>query len=349
MKKILSLFLLLGFSIGGFAQKSMLKNEYTLVVENFPSTVEKWESVPKENNANSLSILTYNLGILRFKVPFKTLDLVPYTRQRLEKLPEILLNSGADVLCLQEVFEEKDKQFLIGNLSKEYPFATYVSRRGLTFGLDDGMMVFSKYPILTSEYHPYKSGVLLEKIAADKGTLQVEVFFQNQSVFFFNNHTTAGGGVHHSESKRADFIRQKQIDQMLDLAKAKQENHLVFICGDFNAGPQSPYTETIKEASKENYQSMIDAGFVDTFPLGCKDKSCDRETWDKESFLNLEGGYFPSSADQKIDHILINKNFVSKISSFQSEVIFYENSLTIEGNKLTPSDHNGVKTTLIFK
>ncbi len=62
---------------------------------------------------DSLKVVTYNLGLAH--------TFVPLAEERLPELGKALANSDADILCLQEVWEKKDRKKIAKAVEKTFP------------------------------------------------------------------------------------------------------------------------------------------------------------------------------------------------------------------------------------
>jgi len=65
----------------------------------------------------AFKITTYNVGLAH--------TFVPLAKERTPALIEAMKKSESDVLCLQEVWEKKDRKKIIKELKKQYPFVHY--------------------------------------------------------------------------------------------------------------------------------------------------------------------------------------------------------------------------------
>ncbi|MBR9692218.1 hypothetical protein GOV06_05540, partial [Candidatus Woesearchaeota archaeon] len=71
-----------------------------------------------------LKLVTFNAGLLLWKLlGISIFEPVPYTMQRLQKLPEVLCKTQTDIIALQEVYSNKDKEFIINQMKKDYPYS----------------------------------------------------------------------------------------------------------------------------------------------------------------------------------------------------------------------------------
>src|SRR5690606_2361149 len=104
-------------------------------------------------------LLLYDL----LQIPFFTP--VPYIKERLLKLPSEILKENADIVFLQEVYHIKHKKFLEESLKKHYPYYFYI-HKGYRFKVENGLVIFSKFPLNETKLIPFQSVRLEEKFFA---------------------------------------------------------------------------------------------------------------------------------------------------------------------------------------
>ncbi|MDH5582092.1 MAG: endonuclease/exonuclease/phosphatase family protein [Bdellovibrionales bacterium] len=75
------------------------------------------------SDSKYLSLLSYNVGLAH--------GFVPYAKQRTPKIIEAIKNFPADIICLQEVWKDKDNKKLIRELRKEYPYINFNKVRNI--------------------------------------------------------------------------------------------------------------------------------------------------------------------------------------------------------------------------
>src|SRR5579872_4930532 len=162
-----------------------------------------------------IRILTLNVGLLQFlwgKVQWS-----PFVEERAAVLPFELLKLNADVVALQEIYVERHRRRLINCLRDHYPFVGYQRQRAFG-GLENGLMVLSKWPISAS-LNAFRIAPIDERFFDKKGVLICQVETPGIGTWsLLNTHTTAGGLRLHPESKKADVFRWRQIEQLIDLA-----------------------------------------------------------------------------------------------------------------------------------
>lgn len=217
----------------------------------------------------------------------------PQMDSRAKALGAELRKVGADIVLLQEIYEETHRAALKAELHDVYPWAGNERRRRL-FSLENSLMTLSRFPMTTS-LELFKDAPIDEKLFDNKGILISQMSVgTSKPLTLLNVHTTAGGLRLHPESTEADTIRDRQVNQLLRVADRAPGT--VVIAGDFNAGPG---------VSEGNFRSILQAGFLsvhDDLHPGATDY-----TWQPSNRLNVSGPHH-MCPPQRIDHVLIRKN-----------------------------------------
>lgn len=167
----------------------------------------------------------------------------------LQRIADVIRNSGAEIVGLQEVdryygersdFQDQAKE-LAGLLGYHYAYGANLDlepEEGQTNNRQYGTAIVSKYPILRSE------NVLLSSFGKEqRGVLHAVVNLKGIHVDVYNTHL--GLDV---------ASRTAQAQEIIDLAASASEGP-VLLMGDFNAEPDS-----------SEFQLLLDSGlFVNSF------------------------------------------------------------------------------------
>lgn len=119
--------------------------------------------------------------------------------QRLTALEQALVNSNADIVCLQEIWSDGFKDRLTHNLNNLYPYSYYKPFGDhLHFSakqIGSGLLLLSKHPIATSGFEAFGKLTGDDKFA-EKGVLCALVNVQGTDghypLLVLNTHTQAG-------------------------------------------------------------------------------------------------------------------------------------------------------------
>jgi len=190
-----------GFAARAYVQRHM--NEFVcLQSEKAP---KKW------NGKSSLSCLNLNAALTESRV-MNLKNKLSDSNQRAEDLGHFLVDSKADVICLQEAFDIDE---LVPHVAEKLQSAGYnvviPSKRNQTLGLNSGLLFASKYPIERFHFKQFKDlrGV---DARAKKGILGATLKLNNKDKI---NVTTAHmqGGVTLSKEEIA-FSKQAAKEQL---------------------------------------------------------------------------------------------------------------------------------------
>ncbi len=282
----------------------------------------------------AITILTLNAGLLDVEIlGHKVLESAPFEKERLAALPTELLGTDADIIALQEVYEQSHRSFLIKELRGKYPHHFYSRQRRL-FRLEDSLIIFSKYPIVRRKVIAYTNSVFDERILTYKGVLVAKIHSDVfGSISVFNTHTVTGG-IRDQENRTVEDVRAMQIEEMIRGVENSKGHDIKIIVGDMNTGP---------EVAKENYDMLLNRGYIDVVAL--KHPYTKKKTWDPRNVLNREGHY-SKSPPQRIDHIFLRESDVTKLKIVKAEIILDKPTIrVVGGGKITISDHAGVLVT----
>lgn len=329
MKALLRCFTIVALLLMVFAAQAKYTERYyvngTLSAIGFDTT---------STQATNFSVATFNAGIL-YKFKKRSFEPTPYTDERLHLIPQALMNTTADVICIQEIYKEADKQVVIQGVKESYPYAVYYEKkRSGGAGWHSGLLVLSKFPISKSRFELYSKNALMEKMFADKGVLSVLLTVNGKDVVIANTHTTVGGGVYDTESDRVNRIRNKQVIQAYQCALSFGSDQFI-VLGDFNAGPC---------VSEVNYQTLLDSTMVDSYLSFEKQDTTAIFTWDPLNPLNAHS-YFPDSPAQRIDNIFVSPAMVQQYTIIDVQAILKEPVLTVDSISYPVSDHYGYQVT----
>lgn len=277
-----------------------------------------------------LKLLTYNAGLFRISLFGKSLFApAPFVEERFAELAPALLSCDADIVALQEVFDDEHQQHLSKTLAAAYPFqSSWTQRR---YGrMHSGLMIFSKYPIVSSGGRRFRHVPWDEDIFVEKGMLFATI---DAGPFgrlaLANCHHTSGGAIRNPEGAFTDDARRRQYqDLFVSLGSVPVEKRLAL--GDFNSGP---------EATDTSYRELVSGGYADAWAI-CHGRES-APTWHPGNPLNARGPHRKYAA-QRLDHILANDTFLRESPPVDARVVFSELSVEVPGGLVSISDHYGL-------
>lgn len=286
---------------------------------------------------NSFKITTFNAGLLDVKFLGKNIFTpVPYIKERLAALPDALLKNNADVIALQEIYEQEHKDFLISKLKKKYPYHFFTKNFEYRFQFENSLMFFSKVPFVFKKALPLKN-TLIEEILVYKAALKIKIDVKGLGlVTLYNVHTTPGG-LRKQDNAWVEKIRAGEIRQVIKSINGDSTDNLKIVLGDMNVGP---------EICKENYELFKQFNFVDLFKAKYPKEDHLHVTWDPKNSLNADG-YYKNSVPQRIDHIFVKNKKRTKQIVKNIKMVFKEAIVRVGSRrKVTLSDHYGVSAVI---
>ncbi len=274
-----------------------------------------------------VGLLTLNVGLLKFLGG--RIQPVPYVEERLAVLSKELRRLNTAIVALQEIYLEEHRRYLVSQLQDVYSYFAYVREKPIC-GLENGLMVLSTMK-LDFQLERFRASPVDEKLFACKGVLVCRIDGGGSGNWsLLNVHTTAGGVRLHPESKKANLIRSRQIDQILRTSDA--EAGMTIIAGDLNAGPG---------VSEENFRQFLSGGFESAYDL--MHESDSNPTWDPANPLNRDGPH-RTSPPQRIDHVLIQRSDMEahRLCLLSSDICCREQIVPTPRGPVTVSDHFGL-------
>jgi endonuclease/exonuclease/phosphatase family metal-dependent hydrolase len=279
--------------------------------------------------AAPLSVLTYNLGLLR---AFGS-DLVPIVRERAAIAPREIARFAAeqsvDVIVLQEIWKSSQAKAITEALA---PLGYEVVRpTGDTLiGKEGGLLVAVRQPlrIVSWSFTPFKKSTFIDSLAR-KGVLQATVENPGASDTRFvllATHTVAldtDRGMPIDEKQVAALKTQAlQILSILEQASAAGSLPALLV-GDFNVGPG--YADA-------SYRLIADApGIREAGAVAAPGEAL--VTWDPGNPL-VHFGEYPNEPAAKIDHIFMRDGSTGRWQAIETDVVFTQ---PVAGLALTPS------------
>ncbi len=196
-----------------------------------PYDYKKGKAYPKTiNEDKGLTLLNWNVCFLPGKLPILFGGVLPWSL-RIEKVTSRIEQLDPDIVCLQEVFEEKSALLLYEGLKERYThFYLSIGPRNFglspsSLGLGSGLFVASKYPISNPSYHPFTDSQDYMK----RGVFSFTLKENNQYIaHIYTSHLAA------FNTGPSPSYRKKQLEQILGLIKEKNTDCPVLLCGDLN-------------------------------------------------------------------------------------------------------------------
>lgn len=282
------------------------------------------------------TVLTLNTCLLDVRL-FGRLPLyppAPWIDARRRELAKALTESGADVICLQEVFRRPHRRDLARSLTETHPHVAGLDHPGLPLGT--GLMVLSRHPIPEARPAEFRAAILEERLAVRMGFLSCRIDLPDLGpTRVINFHLSAGGLRHHPEAPAAEELRSRQIDELVEAAGTPGAERAI-LAGDLNAGPQT---------SRANLRKVLGAGFRDAYAEGAP-PSEQAFTWNPKNPV-ITGEANRALPPQRIDHVFLRRDGAQELTASEAVVALHESRVDLaDGRRVPLSDHYGLSVTI---
>ncbi len=293
-------------------------------------------ATPTPNTLKVLTLNTWLLSVLGHPIGKDQ-------EMRAEKIPQTIADLGADLIAMQEVWPNHYKESLTEEFARlGYPYSFFNKRK---IGMGNGLMIISKYPIISAELAPiFKSHTRLDEQLAGKRALHVEVLISDTLTIDF--YTLHAGALSYDEKlgnyNRLQKARQRaQYIEFKNWMQSTRKHAISIIAGDFNADYRTlsgghflpdysdDYLELTDRACSEQEDlsnSFLIANHMDQFSTAIPTYSVEN--------AYVAGGLFASAPSETEDYVY--SCGISKDRMIESKVIFKDNLL---------SDHYGLTTS----
>lgn len=223
----------------------------------------------------------------------------------------------ADIICFQEMFKKKCRKIITDSIKQFYPYHVKANK-GRFLKTNSGLMIFSKYPIIASDFEEYSERCGIEK-RATKGIQRVVIKTNNGDTLVVNNT--------HLQSSQHDLAKSVRLTQLNQIKKLNPQHDNIIYCGDFN----------IRKSDTNHYTEMKTQLLVTDDELASIEKctgGCPENSWiTRREKLKKKG--------ETIDYIF--KNSTSTIDVIDKHVF----APTKDG--MAYSDHSLIIGKIIIK
>ena len=223
-----------------------------------------------------------------------------------------------DVICLQEIWENKYKKEIRDKLKSIYPYShldlTKVGEAlvdgalsGQVKYLNSGLMMLSKYPIVKTSSHTYENGVSIFEGSEDglamKGLLGVTLELPgDQEAHVFTTHLQS------QRTKKALREKVEQLEEARNRIRkhTKHNGSAIILTGDFNLS-DAKNPDTIEEARSVFSGSTFFSNFYDTYDQKRARRKADQgltaSTWSSVHIYEADPSDDNIDGHHKIDHV----------------------------------------------
>lgn len=209
----------------------------TAVGPNFYDDPSGSEIQGTRNPNSTLSILSWNIYLLPWIVPFKS------QCKRAKAIAEVIAELDYDVIVIQEAFHNRARKILIERLLPHFPYQIE-PQKGRFLKFNSGVFIISKIPMRLIDQIQYKECKLFfQDCRANKGATMVALEKDNQQFHLIATHLQAERGA------RFDSIRESQFREIYNrcIVPNNMPNIPVLVTGDLNT----------RLSTENQYNSML--------------------------------------------------------------------------------------------
>ncbi len=182
--------------------------------------------------ARDLKVVSLNTWLLSFLGHHIGRDM----KERALVIPHLVAEENPDLIALQEVWPNRDKNELIDEFKKwGYDYSFEVPRN---LGLGNGLVIVSRYPIVDTKISPrYHEITQLDEVIAKKGAIYAEIELSpTEHIDFFTTHLGAlsydeKAGTYEKSQRKHQL---EQYQELRDWFMKTRKNKHAIIAGDFN-------------------------------------------------------------------------------------------------------------------
>ncbi|MFN5309943.1 MAG: endonuclease/exonuclease/phosphatase family protein [Candidatus Kapaibacterium sp.] len=185
-----------------------------------------------------MKILSYNVALLPDVARFqRRKDSKAVQNVRANEIAKFINESDYDIVCLQEVFDEDDRNILINGLDKnKYNPNNSVTKISDNDFLheDSGLFVVSKYNLIKSSYEEFHESSGWE-VFSDKGILGLHYKDNDRNLFIVNTHLQSD--IVYCQTRQSQLLQIRRfLFRLLEKHKdiISQPTTELYVVGDFN-------------------------------------------------------------------------------------------------------------------
>jgi endonuclease/exonuclease/phosphatase family metal-dependent hydrolase len=189
----------------------------------------------------TIKLLTYNIFLRPPPVNNNQSD---WKNERLEEFCKVIYDY--DIICLQEMFGAlNNRKHSLIRMANKCGFFFYIDTSLPSFMskymVDGGLLILSRFPIVSHSFMPYQSGVIADSLS-QKGVLYAKIEIKNNCFLnLFSTHLQASylfSGEYHfniSMVTRMDQMRQLNyfINEVIKSEYDEKKDKIILV-GDFN-------------------------------------------------------------------------------------------------------------------
>jgi endonuclease/exonuclease/phosphatase family metal-dependent hydrolase len=303
--------------------------------------------LPFQANASQLKVLTFNTWLVRTALK----DFAEQVDERTKLLPLYLNSTNADIIALQEVWDEELRDQIVSEMKNMgYTYSATAGRPSM----GNGLLLLSKFELSSHvELLEFSDYTAFDEYFVKKGAIKAKANVPNIGwVDFFVSHLGAvtfdeGSNEYNHDHER---IRANQAKELVNFIRYNTEYPLTFVAADLNANYNKWINGRYTNEPSNEYKLMTEyLRLVDSF-MSLNRDHLPLWTFDPKTNPYAGDGFFSVIPSELIDYIFVSSS--PRISTTKSDLVLNEDipqskcdSLGIQICPKRLSDHSGVMST----
>ncbi|WP_020531107.1 endonuclease/exonuclease/phosphatase family protein [Flexithrix dorotheae] len=256
---VINSFLVLIFLIKG---KKRILFPFLFVIPSFIFFFGATYQFPSNNIPeiqNTTSIVSYNTSFFNKKTTFSEEYYDPLSNTDAIEINDWLKSNNADIICLQEFFDDVNSSILnnVASISEAGGYYhNFVYKQKHDNGIREGLIIFSKYPII-------EKGTVFLSENHYNGAIYADLKINSDTVRIINAHLESmrlGSKANYLTGlikayKRGVVKHNLQLEQLLSFIK--NTPYKMILCGDLN---ETPYSFVYNKLGNDLYNAFENGG-----------------------------------------------------------------------------------------
>lgn len=274
-----------------------------------------------KKNSSQLSVLTFNAWGLKVGA----ISIARSVSERITRIAHAINDLKPDVVGFQEIWTEESAHELMRRL--QYPYFSYhPGRRRVKGRLGNGLLFFSRYPIVEEHQITYTRYTQWFEFFSNKGALMIKIDTPAGYIQLFNTHLGAGKRPVHTAQRMAQL---KELQTYLTHFSRRYPSILL---GDMNFNPNMSEYGIMRQWMDDCFNDLC----IDTYSSLNPNK--DGYTFYKDrSFTHIKDKH---DIDERIDYI-----FVLRSKENRTWIDPLQSTVALDDRHDPLSDHCAVYTT----
>ncbi len=215
----------------------------------------------KSTASNSISVISYNASFFKKKTTFSKEYYDPLLNAAALEINNWLVLNEADVICVQEFFDDVNSDILNNiatiTASGKYEYH-FVYKQKHDNGIRQGLVIFSKYPIIDK-------GTVFISENNYNGAIYTDLKIKNDTVRIIDVHLESMRLASKTDYLFTFFRAYKygvikhniQLEKLMSFIRKTPPQYKIILCGDLN---ETPYSFVYKQLNEKLNNAFENAG-----------------------------------------------------------------------------------------